>query len=238
MIKRKIFFWYTFKELLSPFALGLLIFTFVLLMNKILKLMDMVINKGIGIGEVINLILFLLPSLLVLTIPMSILLAILIALGKLSADSEIIAMKSSGISLYQMLPPFALLSVLGFLVTNLLTLSLLPKGNFAFKDHINKLAIKYSGASLGEGVFNDAFEGMVIYINKFNREEKRINGILVSDRRDLEFQNVIVAKDAVILSDGKTGVLFRLFNGSLHRLNRRSMSEVQMISDMLSATRR
>jgi lipopolysaccharide export system permease protein len=225
VIKRKIFFWYIFKELLSPFALGLLIFTFVLLMNRILRLMDMVINKGIGIGEVSTLLLFLLPSLLVLTIPMSILLAVLIALGKLSADSEIIAMKSSGISLYQMLPPFALLCILGFLVTNLLTLYLLPKGNYAFKDYITELAKKHSGASLEEGVFNDAFEGMVIYINKFNREENRINGILVSDRRDPEFQNVIVAKDGIILAEPENaGVIFRLFNGSLHRLDHRSKS--------------
>lgn len=225
MIKRKIFFWYIFKELLSSFALGLLIFTFVLLMNRILRLMDMVINKGIGIGEVSTLLLFLLPSLLVLTIPMSILLAVLIVLGKLSADSEIIAMKASGISLYQMLPPFALLCILGFLVTNLLTLYLLPKGNYAFKDYITELATKHSGASLEEGVFNDAFEGMVIYINKFNREENRINGILVSDRRDPEFQNVIVAKDGIILAEPENaGVIFRLFNGSLHRLDHRSKS--------------
>lgn len=225
MFKNKIIFRYIISEMLSPFALGLLIFTFILLMNKILKLMDMVINKGVGFGEVSSLILFLLPSLLVLTIPMSILLAILITLGKFSADSEIIAMKASGISLYQLLPPFAVFCILGFVVTNILTLYLLPKGNSSFKTHLIELAKKHSAAALEEGIFNDVLDGVVIYINKYKRREKRINGILVSDRRDPQLPTLIVAEYAEIFSDPeKTGLTFKLSQGSLHRLDRKSMS--------------
>ena len=84
---------YIFKELLSPFFLGLLTFTFILLMNRVLKLIDLIVNKGVGVGEVGALIVYLLPSFLVLTIPMSVLLAILIAFGRFSADSEVVAMK-------------------------------------------------------------------------------------------------------------------------------------------------
>ncbi len=225
MIKRKIFFWYVFKELLSPFCLGLLIFTFVLLMNQILRLMDMVINKGIGLFEVSTLIVFILPSLLVLTVPMSILLAILIVLGKFSSDSEIVAMKASGISLYQILPPFAVLCLFGFVLTNVFTLFLLPKGNHAFRDTLTKLARTYTEANLEEGVFNDAFEGLVIYSNKFDRKEKKIKGILVSDKRDPEAPTLIIAEHARILSEPQgMNILFSLANGSIHRLNRKSMS--------------
>ena len=223
MFKHKILFRYILKELISPFGLGLLIFTFILLMNKILKLMDLVINAGIGLGEVVTLIAYLLPSLLVLTVPMSILLAILIALGKLSGDSEVIAMKASGISMYQMLPPFAALCVAGFLFTNLLTLYVLPRGNHAFKNGVIELAKKHSEASLQEGLFNDTFEDLVIYINRVDKKEKRIDGILVSDRRDPAIPTVIVAEHAVIVSGQQhSNMLFRLFNGSLHRLDRDS----------------
>ncbi len=225
MIRRKILFRYTIKELFSPFVLGLLIFTFILLMNKILKLMDMVINKGVGIGEVGTLILFLMPSLLVMTIPMSILLAILICLGKFSGDSEITAMKASGISLHQMLPPFAVFCVFGFVLTSVLTLYLLPRANYTFRNHLFELAKKYSEATLEEGVFNDSFEGMVIYVNRFDRQKNRINGILISDKKDPDLPTVIVAEEAKIFSDPETGgFLFKLFKGSLHRLDRKSKS--------------
>jgi lipopolysaccharide export system permease protein len=225
VIKRKIFFQYIFKELLSPFVLGVLIFTFILLMNKILKLMDMVINKGIGIGEVGTLILYLLPSLLVLTVPMSILLAILIVLGKLSADSEIIAMKSSGISLFQMLPPFAAFCVIGFVLTNILTLNLLPRGNQALRNRLIDLAQTHALANLEERVFSDIIDDMVIYIDRFDTEQQMINGILISDRRDPQTPILMVGENAVILSEPENkSLLIRLFNGSLHRQERGSGS--------------
>lgn len=225
VIKRKILFGYIFKELLSPFSLGLFVFTFILFMNKILRLMDMIVNKGVGLGEVISLMGLLLPSLLVLTIPMSILLAILIVLGRLSADSEMIAMKASGISLHQTLLPFAVFCVLGFLLTNFLTLQALPEGNRAFRSRLFEIVKKHSEANLEQGVFNDTFEGMVVYINGFNRKEKRIDGILVSDRREPNLPVVLVAENAIILSEPeKMRMVFKLFNGSLHRLDRQSMS--------------
>ncbi len=137
----------------ARFALGLLVFTFILLMNKILRLVDLLINKGVSLGEVFTLIWYLMPSFLVLTLPMAILLAILIALGKFSSDAELMAMKASGVSLYQMLPPFVVLCVAGFLFTNALTLYLLPKGNYAFRTEL----IEYCQRSIPRRIWKRAF---------------------------------------------------------------------------------
>ncbi len=225
MRRNKILFWYVFRELLSPFVLGLLIFTFILLMNKILKLMDMVINKGVSFTEVGSMVLLLMPSLLVMTLPMSILLAVLICLGKLSGDSELTAMKASGVSLYQLLPPFTVFCVAGFMLTSILTLYLLPLGNHAFRSQLFDLAKKHAGATLEEGVFNDSFDGVVVYIDKFKRKKNRIHGILISDKRESDFPTIIAAKYANIFSiPGPGGILFRLFKGSLHRFNRKDRS--------------
>jgi len=223
--KAKILYRYIFTELLSPFALGLLVFTFILLMNRILKLMDLIINKGMGIGEVVLLLFYMLPSFLIITIPMAILLAILIALGRLSSDSEIIAMKASGISLYQLLPPFAVFCVAGFLFTNLITLYLLPKGNHAFRTHILDLAQQHSEASLEPGVFNDYIDGMVIYIDGFDIKQKRIKGVLVSDRRDPKLPVLISGQEGIILSGhDNRGILLKLFNGSIHSYDKNTHS--------------
>ncbi len=206
------------KELMSPFILGLLIFTFILLTNRILKLMDLVVNKGVGLDEVIKLITYLLPSFFMLTIPMSVLLAILITLGRLSADGELIAMKASGISLYQILPPFIALCVTGFLLTNMLSLLLLPQGNRAFRNQLFSLSKRHSEANLQERIFNDDFEGLIIYINEIPGQGKHMQGIVISDKRETEVPSLIIGEEGMIISDqNERKVTLRLFNGSIHR---------------------
>lgn len=217
-IQKKTLYAHILKELLSPFILGLLIFTFILLTNRILKLMDLVVNKGIGLSEVMKLIVFLLPSFLVLTIPMSILLAILITLGRLSADGELLALKASGVSLYQILVPFAVLCCFGFLLTNSLTLFLLPSGNHAFRSHLFQLSQRHSEATLQERIFNDDFAGLVIYINAIPGHGKPMSGLLISDKRESDVPSLIIGEEGIIISDqNEMKVTLRLFNGSIHR---------------------
>ena len=185
--------------------------------------MDLVVNKGVGIGEVAALLVYLLPSFLVLTIPMSVLLAILIALGRLSADSEVVAMKTSGISLYQIAPPFAVFCIVGFLFTNLLTLSLLPKGNFAFKEQLVGFAKKHVVAEIEAGVFKDTFKDVVLYVNDYDRGKNLIKGIFISDKRDPKRPAEISGKEAkLFFGEDSSKVLLRIFNGSLHNLDKDS----------------
>ena len=105
---------YLLKEISLPFFLILLILTFVLLMGKTLRLMDLMVNKGVQFVDVAQLIAFLMPSLLVYTIPISLLIAILIGVGRLSSDNEITVMRSSGISLYQLFVPVLFFSCCRF----------------------------------------------------------------------------------------------------------------------------
>jgi lipopolysaccharide export system permease protein len=209
---------YIFKELAGPFLLALLIFSSVALMTKLIDLMDMVVNKGISPGQVAMLVVYLLPSLLVYIIPMSVLLAILIALGRLSADSEIIALKASGINLFQMMPPFIVLCLTGFILTALCSLSLESLGRRTFRAHAEIFSTEHIGAGLEGGVFNDAIEGLIIYIQDFDRETLQVKNILISDRRKKAEPVVIVAEKGIILSDqNNLRLLFRLYNGSIHR---------------------
>lgn len=85
---------YIFKEIAFPFIIILFVLTFVLLMGKILQIMDLIVNKGISIFTIAKLIIFLLPAFMSFTIPIALLIAILIAMGRLSADNEITVLKS------------------------------------------------------------------------------------------------------------------------------------------------
>ena len=105
MARLKIINWYIFKELIGPFFVSLLTFSAIMMMGRTLKLADLLVNKGLDILEVVKLLTYIMVPFLGYIIPMSLLLTILLGLGRLSADGEIIAIKSSGISLYQIIFP-------------------------------------------------------------------------------------------------------------------------------------
>src|SRR5262249_17356444 len=84
---------YIFREVVTPFVLGLGIFPFVLLIARLLKLIEMVVNRGLPATQILELLGYLMPAFLEVTVPMAMLLAILIAFGRLSADSEMVAMR-------------------------------------------------------------------------------------------------------------------------------------------------
>ncbi len=95
----------TLREMAVAAGLGLMIFTFVLLTNKILRLVELIVNKGVGILTVLQLFLYILPYSLVVTIPMSVLLATLTTFTRLGADGEILALRSAGVSLFRLTRP-------------------------------------------------------------------------------------------------------------------------------------
>ena len=96
---------YIGREVASHAILGLAVFTFVFFIPKLVQLMDLVVRHSGGIGTVALLFLCVLPPVLVFTIPMAVLVGVLIGLGRLSADSEIVALHASGISLRRLLLP-------------------------------------------------------------------------------------------------------------------------------------
>jgi len=134
---------YIAREITIPFLLGLSIFTFIMLMDRLLKLTELVINKGVKLVEIVKLIIYILPSFFTVTIPMAFLLAVLLAFGRLSSDEEITAAKSSGISLIQMMPPVFMLSLIAFAATLFLSVYALPWGNHSFKTGIYDIVNNY-----------------------------------------------------------------------------------------------
>ena len=122
---------YILREILVPFGLGLAVFTLILLIARILKLVEMVVNRGVPLLEVLKLFSYILPAFLEVTVPMALLLAVIVAFGRLSSDSEIVALKTSGVSLYQLMRPVALFAVVVYLVALALSLYARPVGQFA-----------------------------------------------------------------------------------------------------------
>ena len=145
---------YLFTDTFSNFGVCIFIFTVTVLMSQIFKLTELVINKGFGLGETLIFIVYLLPSLLTFVIPISLLLAILITIGRMSADDEIIAFKASGISLFQLSRPILIVSLIAYLLTNLFAIYISPAANHSLKKLVFDIAKNKAEIGIKERVFN------------------------------------------------------------------------------------
>lgn len=214
---------YIFKETLPIFSIGLIIFTVILLMDKIFKLVELIVNVGCSISNVLKLLIFISPSFLVFTILVAVLLATLLTFGRLSADNEITAFKASGMSLYQLFLPIVIFSFLAYLLTSFIVFYGLPWGNRGFISTLYSIAKAKADIEIKEKVFNVDFDGLVIYVDQVPIKEKRMEGILIYDERNKEYPCTIFAKDALLINNHKSQEVFlRLCNGNIHRFEPKS----------------
>lgn len=209
---------YLLSEISIPALLSLVIFTFVLLMGRIPRVTELVINKGVPALEVLRLFAYLMPTFLTITAPLSFLLGILLAFGRLSADSEYIALKASGVGLYTLVRPVLLLAVVFTLFTAGITLFLEPACKSAFRNQLFEIASRTVDINLRPGVFNDDFPGIVMFAGGVTQAERRMRDIFISDEREGQTPAAIFAQQGRFISDPDTQRLtLRLENGSIHR---------------------
>lgn len=214
---RKTAYLYILKETFPIFLIGLLTFTVILLMDKILRLIELIVS-GVSLSQILMLLFFISPSFLIFTIPMAFLLGTLLSFGRLSGDSEIIAFKASGISLYQLFLPISILSVVAYLFTTFLVFYGLPWGNQGFMSTLYQIAQSKANIEIKERVFNDMFNGLVVYVDKVPVQGKKMEGILIYDERDPEKIHTIFAKEGFLVNNPETQeVILRLMDGDIHR---------------------
>lgn len=210
---------YVLAELLPPFLLGLVALTFILVMPRVLLLTDLVVTRGVGLVPILRLLGYVILPFLVLTIPMTCLLAICTGLSRLAADREIIAFKASGVSLYRLLPPVALFTGALLLLTIYLSVVVQPWAHASMRQLVFDLAQGQTQAAVRERVFIRDFEGFVLYIQRVRQPEQELEGILIADTRRPDIPYTIVARRGLVVSDLASQTLtLRLFEGSLHRI--------------------
>lgn len=214
---------YILKEIFPIFLIGLMTFTVILLMDKIFKIIELIVTRGVRLSHILMLLLYISPSFLIFTLPMAFLLGTLLAFGRLSQDSEITALKASGISLYQLYLPVFLFSLGTYLLTSFLVFYGLPWGNRGFKSTLFLIAQSKADVEIKERVFNDVFEGFVIYVDKVPIQGKKMEGILIYDEREKDKTNTIFAKEGVLFNNPNSQeLLLNLRQGDIHRFEPRT----------------
>jgi LPS export ABC transporter permease LptG/LPS export ABC transporter permease LptF len=210
---------YVFREILSPSLLGIALYTFVLLMNVIFQVAELAIKKDLPLIAILRILALSLPQILALTIPMSVLLGVLIGVGRLSSDSELTALRACGISYRKVILPILALGTIGWVVCSALVHWVEPKTNYLRHRITSRLFLQADPRKdLKPRVFFEDLPGMLLYADKVARRGESLERILLyqtdPDGREL----LTSARRGRLDYDPKTG-RFRLLleSASTHR---------------------
>ena len=185
---------YFFNEIWPTFLAGLSVFVFIVVATKMLSIMDMIVGRGVSLSHVAKMVVYLLPDIVGFALPAASLIAVVLAFLRLSVDSEIIALKSSGVSLYQMLPPVVLFSCLGLVAAMAISFFGVPCGNSSFNALIFQIVESKSDLGIKERTFCEPFSKVVFYVNRFSGQNNEMEDVFVTDRRDQSVTNTIIAE--------------------------------------------
>jgi lipopolysaccharide export system permease protein len=213
------------KELVTALLLGLFAFNFVLVTEKLLKLTKLLASVGASVFDVAMLVVYLQPKLTVLTTPIAMLLAILVTYGRLNSDSELIVMRTGGMSFRELSRPVFLLGTGCFLLGALVSLFLVPISSRNLRESVADVIARRAPYAIEEGIFATAFGDAVVYV-KEKPDESTLRGIFVYDARRPDRPVAMYAREGTLSSPGGREVSFDLSGGHMYLLRGSSMMDL------------
>ena len=211
---------YLFFELIPPFAISTFFLTSVFLMTRIPDITNMVVNYNSSITDILLLISYTLPRFMEFTIPMSVMISVLLTIMRMSGDNEIIALKGAGMSLYKLLPPVLIFSVITLLITMWVTVYGIPNGKLALKVKTIELARSSIDAALQERQFNSQLNGIMIYVAHVDMGTRDLTDVFIEDRRTADMVSISTAPRGRLVRQGDQDVYtIRLYDGMINQVN-------------------
>jgi lipopolysaccharide export system permease protein len=206
---------YIFKEVLGPFLIALFVFTGILFLARSLKLVELVVNKNVPVGDILVLFAYLVPRFLEIAIPMALLLGVVIGFGRLSSDSELVVIRSVGLNLNRLSRPVLVFSTLAALITFSITLWIRPWASYQLGIGMFELARSRASAGLSAGVFN-RLGPLTIYAEEISDKGERLSNVIIGDASQDGAKRTFIAKHGKIVSDRETRSLgLQLYDGSI-----------------------
>jgi lipopolysaccharide export system permease protein len=202
---------YLLKSLVMPMLVITLTLTGIVWLTQSLRFIDYIVNKGIDVSTFLYISLLLIPSFLFLILPIALFISVLMVYNKFISDSEIIVLKSAGLSRIKLAKPALIVAMVVTLLNFLISFYLLPSSYKEFKDTQLFIRNNYASALLQEGVFSNPVKGVTVYIESRGRGGL-LYGILVHDSRKPERPVTIMAEKAIASRTDK-GPRFELING-------------------------
>lgn len=212
---------YILKEIASPFGIGLLIYTMTLLLNTILMLSERLISKDVSGEILLKMLSYLIPDLLAFTLPMSILMGVLAGLSRMSADSEIVALKTMGVDNFRLLRPIMAFAFVGWILSSWMIMYLAPEANYRFNDLNTRVILSKSVSDIKSRVVNRDFHPFTIYFDDIDNKTDEWKNVFLYSRQG-EGDTIILAERGKFIQDTRENVRHILLkNANMHTFNDR-----------------
>ena len=213
---------YIAREVLLHALLGLAVFTFVFFVPQLVRLLELIVRHPAGAGDVAWLFACSLPGVLTFTLPMATLVGVLIGLGRLSADSEIVALNASGVGLRRLLVPVVLLAIGSGLVTFLITFWVGPASLRKFHALEERLRSSQASFAVQPRVFDERFPHLVLYVQDVDATASRWRGVFLAETDVATGSHLTLAENAIVIGDREQGKIeLHLGKGTTHEYDSR-----------------
>jgi lipopolysaccharide export system permease protein len=191
---------YVLKEILIFFSISLLTFTGLLLTLKMLKLTSLIVNRGVGLGQIATVFIAIIPTFLEIALPMSALLGVMLAFARMCGDSEVVVFKASGVGLASFIKPLSAFALCIGLFSLFVSCVLRPWGFDTLSTALFDIARSKSTSGLSEGVFNKLGD-ITLYAERIDYRTGELSRVIVDDKRDSTQRKVVIAKRGTIIAD-------------------------------------
>jgi LPS export ABC transporter permease LptG/LPS export ABC transporter permease LptF len=209
---------YILGEILSHTLIGCALFTFILFMPYLPHVLEMVVRNSSSLSSAAEIFLFTLPNLFRVTIPMSVLVGVLLGFSRLAADSEIIAMRASGMGIWYFVRVASIVAIAGTVLGLANSLFLEPRANRAILDMEQSLSTSQASYEIQPRVFYEDFKNFVLYVQDVRAGAGAANWrqVFMADVTDPNTPVITTATTATVANDSPQVLLMRLREGARH----------------------
>lgn len=222
---------YIVREVSRHAFLGLVVFTFVFLVPRLVQLMEVYVRHVGSDVQILKFFLCIFPGVFVFTVPIATLIGVLLGLGRMSADSEIIALTSLGIGRRRILLPVGMLAMVGALLTLVITVWMGPAALRTLNSIKAELASSQVSFQVQPRVFDERFPKKVLYVNDVSASGTQWHGVFVADTTGESGSQVTLADSAIVIAEPRQGKLeLHLQGGTTHEFSREDANHYSVTS--------
>ena len=207
--------------MIVPFLLGMFLIILIFVLNMVFQMLGKIAGRGLDFYVIIEFFFLNLAWIVTLAAPMAVLIATLMAFGRLSNDNEITALKASGISIIHMLKPALLFGLIMSLILFYFNDQILPEFNHRSRKLSSDIARKKPTVNMQEGVFIFDVPNIVLKARAIDGETSRLTDVIIYNEGDKKYQTSILAEEGILSFDyDNEKFIMTLFDGSIHRIER------------------
>ena len=206
---------YITKSFLGTFVLTFFIVVFIWVMQFVWLYVDDLVGKGLELKIIAELLFYTSITAIPMSLPLALLLALLMCFGNLGEHYELVAMKASGISMWRVMRPLLvfslMLSILAFFISN----SLIPIATLKWRTLLTDVQRQKLAFNIKEGIFYKDIDNYVIYVDKKGKDGSHIYGVKIYDHTDHQGNTKIISADSgmMAMSPNQRSIIFTLYNG-------------------------